>query len=201
MNNLRFALVYNEVFPQDTGNPFYPGLRKNLNWYTDPENSQAYITGSPFRFMNRRSKANALYILKDFASAAEILEEVKEVDWNTFITDETLRKKSWYVETWVEGLLGACYARLGMSDKALIQLKILDSMNSGNPKTTNRMLRGIVPYYQARIYAILGEKQKAVEALKRSKEEGRMCEHGNFIQDWDLVSLSDYQPFRDLVGL
>jgi hypothetical protein len=64
----------------------------------------------------------------------------------------------------------------------------------------NRMKKGTVPYYQARIYAILGDQDQAVGKLKESIEEGRISEHGCFVQDWDLASLKDYQPYLDLVN-
>jgi hypothetical protein len=31
--------------------------------------------------------------------------------------------------------------------------------------------------------------------------EGRISEHGYFIQDWDLAGLRDYEPYRKLIGL
>ena len=63
----------------------------------------------------------------------------------------------------------------------------------------NRLRRGSISYYQARIYAILDMKQEAVDALKRSIQEGKMFEFRSFDQDWDLAGLRDYGPYRDLL--
>ena len=63
----------------------------------------------------------------------------------------------------------------------------------------NRLKKGSISYYQARIYAILGMRQEAVEALSRSIQEGKINEFRSFDQDWDLASLGDFQPYRDLV--
>ena len=105
------------------------------------------------------------------------------------------------MDLWVEGLLGATYARQGMHDKALAQVKVLEFLSAGDPGYMNRMVKGEIPYYQARIYAILGEKEFAVQALQKSMNQGRMNEHGSFVQDWDLSSLRDYQPYRDLINM
>jgi hypothetical protein len=56
-------------------------------------------------------------------------------------------------------------------------------------------------YRVATVYAILGEEEPAVQALQKSMDEGRISEHGSFVQDWDLAGPRDYQPYLELVGL
>ena len=130
-----------------------------------------------------------------------IAQELKEVDWETFRSDPEVKRNIWHVKLWAEGLLGACYARLGMRTEALAQVAVLESMRPGDPRRMNRMFKGEVPYYQARIYAILGENELAVQALQQSMDEGRISEHGALVHDWDLAGLREYQPYLELIGL
>jgi hypothetical protein len=100
---------------------------------------------------------------------------------------------------WIDGFLGAIYARQGKSELAKKQIEKLESYRSEVDTFVPRKGRGTIPYYQARIYAILGEKEKAVASLKKSIHEGRLCEHPNFINDWDLANLYEYEPFIELM--
>jgi hypothetical protein len=201
MDNWSFACVYNDLFPSDTSNYFSNDLRQRLRTYTDPVDSWGYIVGTTVRLSNNRSKAQTHYILKEYDRSRGIMEELKEVEWETFISDPLTKRNAWYMKLWVEGLLGASYARLGMHAEALAQVEILESLRPGDPRHTNRVFKGEVPYYQARIYAILGEPELAVQKLQKSMDEGRISEHGSFVQDWDLAGLKDYQPYKDLVNL
>ena len=97
--------------------------------------------------------------------------------------------------------MGASYARLGMHSEALAQVDILESMRQDEPNNLNRMFSGEVPYYQARVYAILDEQELAMQALQQSIDEGRMSEWDSFVNDPDLTGLRDYQPYLDLFGL
>jgi hypothetical protein len=62
-------------------------------------------------------------------------------------------------------------------------------------------VQGRGPYYQARIFTILGENELAVQALQQSMDEGRISEHGALVHDWDLAGLREYQPYLELIGL
>jgi len=77
-------------------------------------------------------------------------------------------------------------------------VEYLESMRINQPSMINRLKKGSISYYQARIYSILGMKQEAVEALSRSIQEGKINEFRSFDQDWDLAALDDFQPYRDL---
>jgi hypothetical protein len=104
-----------------------------------------------------------------------------------------------YGSLWFDGFLGAIYARREKADLAMMQIEKLESRHSEIPAFVPRKARGVIPYYQARIYAILGEKGRAVASLKKSIQDGRLCEHSNFTNDWDLANLYDYKPFIDLL--
>jgi TolB-like protein len=197
----KYARVYNEIFPQDTANYFGAGLSENLDRYTDPEDSWYYVTSTFLYLVNGRSRANMLYILKDFDRAEEILIELRSVNWEEFLSDEHLKRDAWQMKIWVEGLLGSCYARQGKMKEALNQLTVLDALHPEEPNHMNRMRKGALPYYQARIYAILGDQEQAVDKLRQSMEEGRMSEQDCFVNDWDLASLKGYEPYRKLVNL
>jgi hypothetical protein len=75
---------------------------------------------------NFRSRAKVHYILKEFEHAVVIAQELKEVDWETFRSDPEVNRNIWHVKLWAEGLLGACYARLGMRTEALAQVAVLE---------------------------------------------------------------------------
>lgn len=76
---------------------------------------------------------------------------------------------------------------------------MLETKRAIFPKFANRKSRGQIPYYQARIYAILGEKDLAVDYLKKSKLEGNIAEHDKFVFEWDLTNLKGYPPFEKLL--
>jgi hypothetical protein len=172
---------------------------ERLDSYTDPEDSWDYGMMTSVYMYNYRSKAFALYVLKEYEQAAGILLDLRLIDWDNYFSGEEF--KTWYMKIWVEGLLGAVYARQGKAGKAQAQLEVLESLHREDPKGLSRMRQGEVPYYQARIYAILGDLNLAVEHLRKSRAEGRMSEHSNFVQDWDLTSLHDYPPYQELLNI
>ena len=61
------------------------------------------------------------------------------------------------------------------------------------------MHKGGISYWQARIHAVLGEKEQAVVRLAQSMEEGRCIDFSNFVYDWDLANLIGYAPYEELV--
>jgi len=124
---------------------------------------------------------------------------LRTVDREYYFTGGWTRKFHWHTRLWVEGFLGSTLARQGRTEEALAQAEYLESMRINQPHMVNRLKKGSISYYQARIYAILGMKQEAVEALSRSIQEGKINEFRSFDQDWDLAALSDFQPYRDLI--
>jgi len=197
MDYIRYAFVYNELFPDDTDNFFANDLMESLDSYRDPEDSWSYGMETSLFTYNYRSKASAFYVLKEYEQAAGILLDLRLIDWANYFSGEEFNR--WYMKIWVEGLLGAVYARQGKAGMAQAQLEVLESLHREDPKAMSRMRQGEVPYYQARIYAILGDLDLAVDHLRKSMAEGRMSEHSNFVQDWDLTSLYDYPPYQELL--
>ena len=148
---------------------------------------------------NFSSKAYAFYILKEYDQAEKLMTEYTEQDYAIFADNQSSRDFPVYAPLWIDGFLGAIYARQGKTGLATEQIEKVESHRSEIGTFVPRKLRGAIPYLQARIYAILGEKDLAVAALKKSIHDGRLCEHGNFTNDWDLATLYDYEPFIELM--
>lgn len=200
-DHLGFAYVYNDLFPDAPVNIFAEALRQNLDAFTDPEASGSYVISASGYLHNYRSRAFALYVLQEYEQAERIFRDLKQIDWDSYLGRSGYNSYQWYMRVWVEGLLGAVYARQGKVKQAKEQLEELEALHPHDPLAMNRMFQGEVPYYQARIHAILGEEELAVQVLKLSMEEGRISEHGTFVQDWDLAVLRNYPPYLELVGL
>jgi hypothetical protein len=155
---------------------------------------------------NWDSKAYAYYLLEEWEKTEQILLGLKYKDWKeyskgvftgSFSTFEN--NVSWHMNIWVEGLLGAAVARQGKREAAYAQIQTLEAMRPGFPPESNRLHLGTISYWQGRIYAILDDKEQAVAALSRSREEGRTLDYGSFIYDWDLTSLKGYAPYEEIV--
>jgi len=196
---VNWAYAYNTIFPDDSQNYFETQLRERLDEFKDPQQTWDYGVLTHFFLNNHQSRAFAHYVLREFEEAEAILQDLRTVDWDNYFTGYWSRKFQWYTRLWVEGFLGSTLARQGRTEEALAQVDYLESMRVNQPSMTYRLKKGGVSYYQARIYAILGMKQEAVEALNRSIREGKMYGFRSFDQDWDLASLGDFQPYRDLI--
>jgi len=196
---VNWAYAHNSIFPDDTLNYFETQLRERLDEFKDPQDTWDYGISTQFFHNNHQSRAFAHYVLREFEEAEAILLDLRTVDWENYFTGGWTRKFHWHTRLWVEGFLGSTLARQGRTEEALAQAEYLESMRINQPHMVNRLKKGSISYYQARIYAILGMKQEAVEALSRSIQEGKINEFRSFDQDWDLAALSDFQPYRDLI--
>ena len=196
---VNWAYAYNTTFPGDTLNYFETQLRERMDEFKDPQDTWGYGVLSHFFLNNHQSRAFAHYVLREFDEAEAILLDLRTVDWENYFTGSWTKKFHWYTRLWVEGFLGSTLARQGRNEEALAQIDYLESMRINQPKMVFRLKKGSISYYQARIYAIIGMKQEAVAALNRAIQEGKMYEFRSFDQDWDLVALSDFQPYRDLI--
>ncbi len=195
-----WAYAYNLQFPGDSVNYFETPLRENLADFKDPQDTWEYTIYTQLFLNNHQSKAFAHYVLKEYKEAERILRDLKTVDWENYFGDYWPRQTYWYNELWVEGFLGSTLARQGRTDEAMAQLEYLETMRTDQPHMVNRLRKGSLSYYQARIYAILGMKEEAVEALRRAMREGKMNEFRSFDQDWDLAGLRDFPPYLDLIA-
>jgi len=196
---VNWAYTYNTIFPDDSLNYFETQLREKLDEFKDPQDTWNYGVLTHFFLNNHQSRAFAHYVLREFEEAEAILQDLRTVDWDNYFTGNEAKQFHWYTRLWVEGFLGSTLARQSRTEEALAQVEYLESMRINQPNMINRLKRGSISYYQARIYAILGMKQEAVEALSRSIQEGKMYDFRSFDQDWDLAALGDFQPYRDLL--
>jgi tetratricopeptide (TPR) repeat protein len=104
--------------------------------------------------------------------------------------ESLLRPDRWQYMGWI----GATYARLGEREKALEysdQLGALEGMN----------LRGAHHIWQARIAAVLGERERAVNLLEQALSSGANYLWNQFHRQHviDLWLLHDYPPFQELM--
>jgi hypothetical protein len=186
-------------------NIFEPLIRKNLLNYTDPKASRRYLMTTSTHMFNYESKALAHYILNEWEETERIITELqkKNIDWEALgegsVPYPNNTMTSWRMTVWMNGLLGCTYARQGNVDKANAQIQLLELARASSPTVMTRFNKGIISYRQARIYAILGEKAKAVDLLERSRKEGRCMDFDNFIYDWDLAALKGYGPYEELI--
>ena len=202
---IRFAQMFSAIFPPETENIYLLRLRDSLASFEDPKRSWNYLVWSNVHLYNWDSKAYAHYVLKDYDQTEKILLDMKskDQDWNE-LADGVIPKSlanhvSWHMDVWVEGLLGAALARQGKEDAAYAQIEILESRRSGYPPESQRLHRGTISYWQARIFAILEDKKQAAAALTRSMAEGRTIDYGSFEYDWDLAGLKGYGPYEQLI--
>lgn len=203
---IRFAQMFSAILPPETENIYLPVLRDSLARFEDPKRSWDYLVWSNFHMYNWDSKAYAYYLLKDWEKTEQILLGLKNKNWKEFsqgVFTGNFRHLdnhiSWHMSIWVEGLLGAALARQGKREAAYAQIQTLDAMRPGYPPESQRLHKGTISYWQGRIYAILGDKEQAVAALTRSRQEGRTIDYGSFVYDWDLASLKGYSPYEELV--
>ncbi len=202
---IRFAQMFGAIFPPETENIYLPLLRDSLTSFDDPKRSWNYLVWSNSHMYNWDSKAYAHYLLKEWDQAEKILLDLKlkDQDWNK-VSDGVIPKSmsknvSWHMGVWVEGLLGAALARQGKKDDAYAQIETLEAMRPGYPTESQRLHRGTISYWQARIFAILTDQERAVAALTRAMEEGRTIDYGSFVFDWDLAGLKGYAPYEQLI--
>jgi hypothetical protein len=57
---------------------------------------------------------------------------------------------------------------------------------------------GSIPYWQARIAAVLGEHELAVTKLREALDQGMQVSEA-FHRDFDLQSLRGYEPLEELL--
>lgn len=89
--------------------------------------------------------------------------------------------------------MGMVYARMGDTTDALKTIAKLDSMRVN-------FEYGATEYYQGRIYALMGEKEKAISLLETSLQKGQKFElWATFTHDPDLLSLKDDPAYQKLI--
>jgi tetratricopeptide (TPR) repeat protein len=87
------------------------------------------------------------------------------------------------------GYLGSLAARMGNRERALEMSESLNALD-------RPYLFGHIAYWQARIAAILGERERAMALLRQAMAEGFQFDPGTHF-DSDLLSMRDYPPFQE----
>ncbi|MCB0839899.1 MAG: hypothetical protein KDD99_24685, partial [Bacteroidetes bacterium] len=193
------AFSYKYIFPDSAHNPFFKKLQTHIDLFEDIRRDYvSWYTTS--QFFCWESKGMAYYIMGEWEKAEESLLSRTDLAQENFtdpydsFPDQYYREKLWHT-----GLLGCIYAQTGQADQSEKQIKELERLGELYPETHALFHRGAIPYLKARIYAVSGEKDLAVEMLKTSIEEGRIFIHWNFTFDLDFVNLKDYPPFEELI--
>jgi predicted Zn-dependent protease len=89
------------------------------------------------------------------------------------------------------GYRGSTAARLGDRERAM---QISESLT-----TLDRPFRfGGIAYWQARIAAVLGDREVAIAKLRQALDEGFVITDA-FHRDFDLQSLRGYEPFEEML--
>ncbi|MEM7514268.1 MAG: hypothetical protein AAF388_25305, partial [Bacteroidota bacterium] len=92
------------------------------------------------------------------------------------------------------------HAQQGEEHKAYQKMKELEELGEGYlTRLHDPFSRGAVSYYKARVYAILGEKEKAVAELRSSLDQGKPFIWLTVTSDLDFASLKGYPPFEELI--
>ncbi len=126
---------------------------------------------------NRHMQMRCLYLLGDFAQANTLLEELWKPETPTYLYLSRL------------GCIGAIQQNREVAMASLQQLDRLDQTVAGS----------YIPYQQARIHSLLGQKDQAISYLKRALQRGRKYTPYTFQYDPDFVALHNYPPFRKLL--
>jgi|GEM_PF-1946384 len=89
--------------------------------------------------------------------------------------------------------LGTIYAQRNEKNKAL---QVVEKLNALKIPYSF----GYIPYHQARICALLGEKEKALDFLKLAIQKGKKFDFISFDNDPDFLNLFDLPEYKKLVG-
>jgi class 3 adenylate cyclase/TolB-like protein len=205
MGTLSRAAYGWSAFHQDTlPNPFHERIRKNLaSSYTSIKDAGAWDVQAmhsnpgPFNLQVYQS-----YLLGDWEQAEEEMLKLRGLqhDFSKYPDDHWLANANeGVVEVWVEAMIGFIYARQGKYQEALLQIELLESLRADFPEKHSPSAKGYISYQQARILALLGEKEEAVRHVQKSLDEGRIIIWWNFTLDWELSGLRGYEPFEELI--
>jgi tetratricopeptide (TPR) repeat protein len=143
-------------------------IQRSLAWFRSLQGDEAALEA------NRYGLARALYVAGQYDESQELF-------------DVLLRERPdsiGYV-----GYLAAVEARRGNREVALRIAASLADMH-------RPYLFGEITYWHARIAAILGDYETAVEYLRQAEAEGRRFDAGDEF-NVDLQELGGYEPYRD----
>ena len=154
----------------------------------------------PWLFGSWNSKIAAYYALKDWEKVQILLLEQPVIVNLKFETPfEEFPDGNYWQKVWLTGLLGCVYAQLGKIEESENQILLLDHLDSLYNSRHAMWERGAIAHLKARIYAILGKKDFAVDHLRMAIEQGRTLGYWNIVFDMDFVNLKGYEPFENLI--
>ena len=194
----RAAYAWSTVYQDSIPNPFHELIRDRLEEYNPINLASDFsiflaIGGFPYGI-----REGQFYILGDWAEAERQFLALRGIE----VKPENAKfANSWQgrFPIWVEAMLGTIYARQGKSRQSLEQLQKLEEVGAEFQKFHDPGTKGYISYWQARIHALLGNKEKAIHLLKRSLDEGRVTSYWFYTVDWDLAGLRGYKPFEELL--
>jgi len=112
-----------------------------------------------------------------------------------------INKQAWPGWLWITlefdrlSRIGHCYARIGEKEMVQTYLEKVNEVPGDHPAT-----RGISSYYQARILAAAGEKDKAIRSLRQALQEGfHFFGPVRYTYDPFLMPLFEEEEFKALV--
>ena len=198
---LNAASIHAYIFPKAVSNPYADSLAKRIGEFKEYPESFGHgqlITGS---MRSWGSRYWAYYILQDWRQAESELKKLDNYDWQAYYQGLPVPKWKGKEKLSVAASWACVYAHQGRAEEAYAKIKELEIAGKMyNDDTYYPYLRGMTPYLKARIYAVLGEKEKAVAELKKAIAQGKTYYAKNIYFDLDFVNLKGYSPFEALVA-
>jgi tetratricopeptide (TPR) repeat protein len=91
--------------------------------------------------------------------------------------------------------LGCIYAKMGQQEEAMNVVKVFQAWD-----LEDQYDRGENKYAQARVYAALGEREKALELMRQAFKEGvGFNNNSTFEMDYEFIPLQGYPSFEEFV--
>lgn len=193
---LKASYIYQTLYPNSDTVPF----NSPLSQYVKEFSTSTFDDKVPFHFIDGGSQAIIFYLLGQWENAKEVLLGMSKYSEATFDQPfDSFPTQLYWEKLYYHSLLGCIYAKLGSHEESEWQIQKLEELSNLYDAKHAIFHRGIAPYLIARIYANLGEKEIAVEYLRKSVEEGRLFGWWWFSFDLDFTSLKGYPPFEELI--
>ena len=158
---------------------FVAGRQAALKGDIPMRNYYANQTIQLYKGKPSRALARAYYLKDDLSNAEKTYDQVRK---------EPDHDKRVYAE------LGMIYAKLGNLQKATEMINKLEQLREPFDL-------GETPYFQGRIMALLGDKEKAIQLLNKALDEGQLFVNSvSFNGDPDLMGLNNEEEYKKLLS-
>ena len=197
--NMRSAYMYAYIFPDSVHNPFLKELSGRIDELPSLPVGYGDIHTN-MRYWN--SRFLVYYMQMDWDRTQKELQKLDGYNWESYYQTFPYEREAWkrQEQLWLATAWACVYAQQGKIDSCYLKMQELEVIGKlYNDDTHMAYLRGATAYLKARIYAVLGEKEKAVKALKTSIDQGRLYMWWNIYFDLDFVNLKGYEPFEELI--